>query len=158
MAAANIISPPIKRRAGAGTDLRSVRAAIGWPLPDPLLLLVERLSIMCWRLPGLCARGAGPRSCREGIRSLRAGAGPGPAAPGARIPCLKIVCGCEGSGGPVCSQPSRMGSSPLHAAVPAFVDMSNTLMEMSCALVLRFKAPHPELFYLDALRSTSGGH
>lgn len=74
------------------------------------------------------------------------------------IQCLKIVCGCEGSGGLVFLQPPRMGNSPLHAAVPAFVDMSNTLMEMSRTLILWFKSPQPELFYLDAFRSTSGGH
>lgn len=68
------------------------------------------------------------------------------------IPCLKIVCGCEGSGGLVFSQPPRTGNSLLHVAVLGFVDMSNILMEMSCTLILWFKALHAELFYLVAFR------
>lgn len=59
MAAAKII-PALRHKAGAGAGLRAVRAMIGCPLPDPLFLLVERLSIICWRFPGPCARGAGP--------------------------------------------------------------------------------------------------
>lgn len=59
MAAATIV-PALRHKAGAGAGLSGASAAISCPLPDPLLLLVERLSIMRWRFQGPCARGAGP--------------------------------------------------------------------------------------------------